>query len=202
MMKSAPASATSTMHNLSAGVVALHGDQKVLSNPLLALLRVARRPPWWRRSLSVRRAAVAKGDRLRGMPLALARWTRRAAPRGPAGARRLGYAERCCCAARRQFHCRPGMRPDALRRLTTEDMFGAHDRAAGAPTTPDRTTPVLALEAHLIAFETVGPRSAGEHQVPAWCANRRAMTSAPFREVWMLARRTRGLALARQQALM
>ena len=37
------------VHNLSAGVVALRGDQ-VLSNPLLALLQRGSVPPWWRRS--------------------------------------------------------------------------------------------------------------------------------------------------------
>jgi hypothetical protein len=93
---------------------------------------------------------------------------------------------------------------EALRRLTTEDMF--EELAAELPArgpSPNRTE-VLALEAHLIALETVGPLELASIEFSGVVRESARTGPAPFREVWMLARRQSGDAwrLARQQALL
>ena len=68
---------------------------------------------------------------------------------------------------------------------------------------PNRTE-VLALEAHLIAFEAVGPLELASIEFSGVVRESARRGPAPFREVWMLARRPGGedWRLARQQALM
>jgi hypothetical protein len=93
---------------------------------------------------------------------------------------------------------------EALRGLTTEDMFA--ELAAQLPARgrgPNRTE-VLALEAHLIALETIGPLELASIEFSGVVRESVRTGPAPFREVWMLARRTPGEAwrLARQQALL
>lgn len=92
---------------------------------------------------------------------------------------------------------------EALRRLTTEDMF--EELAAELPGRgqgPNRTE-VLALEAHLIAVERLGPLELASIEFSGVVRETGRRGPAPFREVWMLARRQPGDAwrLARQQAL-
>lgn len=96
---------------------------------------------------------------------------------------------------------------DALRRLTTEDMF--EQIAAELPARgrePNRTE-VLALEAHLIALDRVGPLELASIEFSGVVRESARAAPAPFREVWMLARSPgcpagEGWLLARQQALM
>lgn len=93
---------------------------------------------------------------------------------------------------------------DMLRRLTTEDMF--EELAAELPVRgrgPNRTE-VLSLEAHLIALETIGPLELASIEFSGVVRESAHTGPAPFREVWMLARRQSGdeWRLARQQALL
>lgn len=93
---------------------------------------------------------------------------------------------------------------EALRRLTTEDMF--EELAAELPMRgrgPNRTE-VLTLEAHLIALETIGPLELASIEFSGVVRESARTGPAPFREVWMLARRQPAEAwrLARQQALL
>lgn len=183
----------------------------MLSNPLLALLQRGS-PSGVVASLALSVLTpllVAGATRLR-MPLALARWTRRAAPPQPLLARAArGHAERALLRAAREQFLRLQSAWDAadldtLRRLTTEDMF--EELAAELPARghePNRTE-VLALEAHLIAFESVGPLELASIEFSGVVRESARRGPAPFREVWMLARRPGGEAwrLARQQALM
>lgn len=170
----------------------------MLSNPLLALLQRGS-PSGLVVSLALSVLTpllVAGATRLR-MPLALARWTRRAAPPRP-----------LLRAAREQFlrlqSAWDAADLDTLRRLTTEDMF--EELAAELPARghePNRTD-VLALEAHLIAFECVGPLELASIEFSGVVRESARRGPAPFREVWMLARQPGGETwrLARQQALM
>ena len=93
---------------------------------------------------------------------------------------------------------------DTLRRLTTDGMFAelaAQRPAAGA--TSDRTH-VLALEAHLIAREQIGPLELASSEVSGVVHDAAQGGAAPLREVWMLTRSEPGETwrLARQQALL
>ncbi|MFT3664450.1 TIM44-like domain-containing protein [Piscinibacter sp.] len=142
--------------------------------------------------------------RVRGRPLA--------APR-PLLARAVhGRAEHALLGAAREQFLRlqsawDAADLDALRRLTTEDMF--EQIAAELPgrgREPNRTE-VLALEAHLIALDSVGPLELASIEFSGVVRESARAAPAPFREVWMLARgpgcqAAEGWLLARQQALM
>jgi predicted lipid-binding transport protein (Tim44 family) len=93
---------------------------------------------------------------------------------------------------------------DTLRRLTTDGMF--EELAAQLPDTgaaADRTH-VLALEAHLIAREQIGPLELASIEFSGVVRESAQGAAAPLREVWMLTRSQPGEAwrLARQQALL
>lgn len=93
---------------------------------------------------------------------------------------------------------------DTLRRLTTDGMFA--ELAAQLPeagTVRDRTH-VLALEAHLIAREQIGPLELASIEFSGVVRDSARGDAAPLREVWMLTRSQPGEAwkLARQQALL
>ncbi len=93
---------------------------------------------------------------------------------------------------------------DTLRRLTTDGMFAelsAQLPAAGA--VADRTH-VLALEAHLIAREQIGPLELASIEFSGVVRDSAQGAATPLREVWMLTRSQPGEAwrLARQQALL
>lgn len=93
---------------------------------------------------------------------------------------------------------------DTLRRLTTDVMF--EELAAQLPQRgagPNRTD-VLALEAHLISCEQVGPLELASIEFSGLVRESAQGDAAPLREVWMLTRGQPGEAwrLARQQALL
>lgn len=182
----------------------------MLSNPLLALLqRGSPSAVVASLALSVLTPLLVAGATRLRMPLALARWTRRAAPPRPLLARAArGHAERALLRAAREQFLRlqsawDAADLDALRRLTTEDMF--EELAAELPARghePNRTE-VLALEAHLIAFEAVGPLELASIEFSGVVRESARRGPAPFREVWMLASSSgEDWRLARQQALM
>lgn len=93
---------------------------------------------------------------------------------------------------------------DTLRRLTTEGMF--QEIAAQLPERghAPNLTEVLALEAHLIAHESFEALELASIEFSGVVRESAQRGAAPFREVWMLARR--GAAepwrLARQQTLL
>lgn len=93
---------------------------------------------------------------------------------------------------------------DTLRRLTTDGMFA--ELAAQLPpagVASDRTH-VLALEAHLIAREQIGPVELASIEFSGVVRDSGRGGATPLREVWMLTRSQPGEAwkLARQQALL
>lgn len=93
---------------------------------------------------------------------------------------------------------------DALRQLTTEGMF--EELSAQLPergAAPNRTD-VLALEAHLISRDRVGPLELASIEFSGVVRESAPGAAMPFREVWMLTRGQPGEAwrLARQQALL
>lgn len=93
---------------------------------------------------------------------------------------------------------------DTLRRLTTDGMFA--ELASQLPddgAVRDRTH-VLALEAHLIAREQIGPLELASIEFSGVVRDSARRDAAPLREVWMLTRSQPGEAwkLARQQALL
>lgn len=93
---------------------------------------------------------------------------------------------------------------DTLRRLTTEGMFA--ELAAQLPAAADagERTHVLALEAHLIAREQIGPLELASIEFSGVVRDSARGAATPLREVWMLTRSQPGEAwkLARQQALL
>lgn len=93
---------------------------------------------------------------------------------------------------------------EALRRLTTEGMF--EELAALLPERGGTTnrTDVLALEAHLIARDTVGSLELASIEFSGVVRESAQGDAQPLREVWMLTRSQPGEAwrLARQQALL
>lgn len=93
---------------------------------------------------------------------------------------------------------------EVLRGLTTEEMFAELATQLPARGRGPNCTEVLALEAHLIALETIGPLELASIEFSGVVRESVRTGPAPFREVWMLARRTSGEAwrLARQQALL
>ncbi len=93
---------------------------------------------------------------------------------------------------------------ETLRRLTTDGMFA--ELAAQLPPSGARgdRTQVLALEAHLIAREQIGPLELASIEFSGVVRDSRQGDATPLREVWMLTRGQPGdtWRLARQQALL
>jgi hypothetical protein len=93
---------------------------------------------------------------------------------------------------------------DTLRRLTTDGMFAELSAQRPAAASVGERTQVLALEAHLIAREQIGPLELASIEFSGVVRDSAQGGATPLREVWMLTRSQPGEAwrLARQQALL